>query len=120
MKNLLNNFLRILGIEMDDLKEDIELMIGENKRRNESGKITNYVLMENMALFQNELHAIGAFQKILDQTDTNKFTTIESFIDDVKKKFREVARTHGYAEAGIICIERKIGKVMKYVMGTVE
>lgn len=120
MKNMLKNFLRILGIELDDLKEDLECMIGENKRRNESGKITNYVFMENMALFQNELHAIGAFRQIIDQTDIDKFPSVESLIDDLKIKFKEIARTHGYAEAGKICIERKINKVLKYVVGQIE
>lgn len=120
MKNVLKNFLKILSVELDDLREDIELMIKDNKRKNENGKITNYVFMENTALFQNEIHAIGAFHKIIDQTDINKFSSLDELVANIKDKFREIARTHGYAEAGKICIERKINKVQKYVTGTID
>jgi len=79
--------------------------------------ITNYVHMENMALNDNELHAIGSFRKIIDETDPSVYENLSQLIDHISEKFHEVMKSCGYAEAGHICIKRKILKVARYVQG---
>ncbi len=115
MKHILKNYLRIMSIELDDLREDIKFLIGECKLKRDEDKITNYVYLENIALYNNELHALDAFEKIIARTEAGEFGTLEELIDFLKKEFVEKARTSGYARVIHLLVDRKIQKVAKYI-----
>ena len=50
MQQLINKYIQILIIELDDLEADIELLIDEYIQREEKHQITKYVLLENLAV----------------------------------------------------------------------
>lgn len=117
MKHQQRNFLEILKIELDDLQEDIETLkeICEQKLR--EGLITNYVHKENMALYENELHAIQTFRQLIKNTNPDQFESLEKMIQSLDEQFMTAMKSCGYARAGHICIKRKILKVANYVQG---
>jgi len=117
MKNQIKNFLEIMKLELDDLKDDLHTLKKECKHKLQEGLITNYVHMENMALYDNELHALNSFRRILEVTEPEKFDSIDNLTTHLLETFCTVMKTCGYAEAGRICIERKMLKVAKYVCG---
>ena len=116
MKQVLKNYLRILQIELEDLTEDIDMLIKDCKRKREKGLITNYVCMENVALYENELHALDAFQHILRQSDPQEYGDLEALVSHLKETFLEKARHSGYARVTQILLDRKMEKVRKYVI----
>jgi hypothetical protein len=111
MRNIIKNFLMILKVEIEDLAADIELLLAENQRKKEAGTITDYVFLENQALFRHELLGVQSFNRILEQTDPAGFTTLDDLIAFLRDAFRE----GGYVRAINICIERKMKKVAGYV-----
>lgn len=117
MKNQLRNFIEILKLELDDLQEDIHTLKKICAHKLKDGLITNYVHMENTALYDNELHAIISFRNILTETNTENFDSLDQLMLHLDKNFKSAMKSCGYAEAGHICIERKMLKVAKYVQG---
>lgn len=114
MKNINANFLRILKIEIEDLQMDIEELITECENNREKGVITNYVCMENLTVFKNEIHGLGVFNRIVDKTDPEEFDTLDDMIIKLKEGFRKAIHAHGLVEAVYVCVARKLKKVAKY------
>ena len=108
-------YLAILRLELDDLHEDIEALIRQTTKERESGNLTNYVFLENLALFKNELLGVDAFGKILEQTDPHAFATLDEMVDHLKTTFRARVKACGLAEVIELYVERKLVKVMQYV-----
>jgi len=117
MKNQIKNFLEILKLELDDLKEDLQTLKQECEHKLKEDVITNYVHMENMALYNNELHALNAFRRIIEVSESDSFHSLDDLVVHINETFRTVMKACGYAEAGRICIERKMLKVKRYVRG---
>ena len=111
MRNIITNFVAILKVEIEDLAADIELLLAECQRKKDAGTITDYVYMENMALFRHELLGVRSFGRILTQTDPSRFEKLDDLVAYLKEAFRE----GGYVRAINICVERKMTKVTRYV-----
>lgn len=108
-------FLKIMKIELEDLKDDLKLMINSCEKRKENGELTEHVYLANCTLFQNELIGLNDFMNILRETKINQFETLEELILHLKKRFKSQIKKLGLAEALDICIERKMDKVKQYV-----
>ena len=117
MRNQLANFIEILKLEMKDLHDDLHSLKTENDEKLHKGLITNYVHMENNALFDNELHALRSFQKLLDNINPAEYDNIDALIVHLDGSFSTIMKSCGYAEVGRICIARKMSKVARYVKG---
>ena len=115
MRHAKKHYLAIMEIELEDLKEDLELMIETCENDINTGKITEHVYMANLTLFRNELLGVGDFMRILNHTNPDDFTDLDAMIASLKIKFCEKIKTLGLAEAVNICINRKLNKVRKYV-----
>ena len=115
MHHIKERYLAILRIELEDLYEDIEGLIKQTTKERESRNLTNYVYMENLALFKNELLGMDAFGRILDELDLETFATLEEMVDYLKTDFREKVKSVGLAEAIDVLVERKLDKVLHFV-----
>ena len=115
MKNPKKHFPRILRIEMEDLKEDLEDMIQKTREDFESGRISERVHKENTQLFKNEIIGVIEFSNIIVETQPDDFESLEALIDHLKSRFRSSAVSHALANAVIICVERKMDKALNYV-----
>ena len=115
MRQSKKHYLEILKIEVEDLREDLELMIEECRKNYQTEKITEHVFLANLTLFKNELLGLDEFTRIVDRTECDSFESLETMIDCMRKHFREKINTYGLAEALYICIERKLNKVARYV-----
>ena len=115
MRQYMKHYLSILRIELEDLKEDLEMLIDECRQNREDERITDHVFLANLTLFKNELLGVDEFYKILDETDYKQFKDLDAMIEHLRKRFREKIKTYSLAEAVNVCIERKLKKVAKYV-----
>ena len=109
------HYLQILKIELEDLKEDLDLLINESTERYKQEQITDHVFLANLTLFKNELLGVNEFFLIVDQTDPEACSTLDELIEGLRRKFQEKVEKHGIANAVNICIERKLMKVARYV-----
>ena len=115
MHKVNEKYLAILRVELEDLQEDIEELIAQITQEREEGGLTNYVFMENLALFRNELLGVDAFGRILDQLDPGAFATLDELVEHLKNTFRAKVKDAGLAKAIEVYVERKLEKVRQYV-----
>ena len=78
-------------------------------------EITNYVLLENLAVLKNEMRGIEQFKQILREVNPDDYNEIDEFIKEIENRFRVYIEKGGLVEAVYSLVERKIRKVLKYV-----
>ena len=115
MKHRKRHFLAILKVELDDLHADIEQLINECNKEHEGGKLTDYVCLENLCVFKNELLGVDVFARIIDTTDPDQFESLTELKANLKNAFREKIRAAGLVPAIVRYVERKMNKVEGYV-----
>ena len=116
MKEVKQSFKEIMFIELRDLRQDLELLIEDNRQRSQNTTISERVFQENIALFKNELIGLNEFTDILEETNPKDFANLDNLIQELSQKFRKKVRASDLAEAIIICVERKMQKVANYVL----
>ncbi|MDA3901213.1 MAG: hypothetical protein PF637_11930 [Spirochaetes bacterium] len=112
------NYLVILKLELEDLTEDIDLLIKKCKEDKDDCAITNYVFMENLTLFKNEILGVDVFHDIIDEVSEHidDYEDLDKMIDYLKSNFQEKMMEFGIAKAINLSILRKMDKVKSYVI----
>ncbi len=120
MREIKRNYLKILRIEIEDLKQDIEALIEGCRREHESELLTHYVFMENLIVFRNELLGVDYFFKVLDSVDPDRYETLDNMTADLMATFRRMVEERGLPRDISYYVERKLMKVKQYVLRQVE
>ncbi|MBD3316294.1 MAG: hypothetical protein GF344_10945 [Chitinivibrionales bacterium] len=115
MRNEKDAFRRILLIELDDLKDDIELLLKRYTELHDSDVISNYVFFENTALVRNELFGLEGYKKEVEQLDTSDFAGVDDIRDYLADRIAHRCREKGIAEGLCHLVIRKLDKVRGYV-----
>jgi hypothetical protein len=115
MREIKKNYLKILRIEIEDLKADIEFLIRESGKERESEQLSNYVFWENLTVFRNELSGVNSFFRVLDETDPDRFETLDEMIMYIQSSFKRKIKEYGIAEEINLYVGRKLMKVKQYV-----
>jgi len=115
MRQIQRNFLRILALEIDDFKEDLEVLIDKCKSARNCGQLSESVFWENITVFNNEILGANAFHLILEEINPETYDTLESLMDELKNRFHTLVRERGLVEAINVYVERKMEKVARYV-----
>ena len=110
------HYLDILRIELEDLREDIENMIEEYDRDRRMEKITNYVCWHNTTVLKNELLCLNELQKIIQETQPEKYPNLNELIGHLRGDFHYAIQHKGFWEAVTGFVDRKIQKVQSYVI----
>ena len=116
MRQAQKHYREILLIELDDLKEDLDCMIARTEEAFRNGHITERVHKENAALFRNEKLGVDEFARLLHGLDVEAHASLDAMIESLKKAFRTLAQRLALANAVVICVERKLEKVRRYVV----
>lgn len=115
MHNKKKCFLQILAIELEDLRDDIDLLIDHCREEEHEGHLTEHVFFSNIALFRNEEQGMDQFLNIVRETSPDAYPDMETLINHIKESFREKIRECGLAPFIDILVDRKIEKVIRYV-----
>ena len=115
MRNIHNRFIRILEIELDDLKEDIQLLIDECERQHQDGKTTPYVHKSNVAVFRSEEKGMEHFKEALRHLVVDESDDLESLIAKSRLAFRQKIQSCSLAPFIEELVERKMQKVRRYI-----
>ncbi|MDD4736672.1 MAG: hypothetical protein PHP44_11275 [Kiritimatiellae bacterium] len=115
MHNKKKCFLKILEIEFDDLREDIDLLIQHCCDEEQEGLLTEHVFFSNIAIFRNEERGLDQFVAIVRQTDPEAYSDMNALMAYIKEAFAKKIRECGLAPFINGLVERKIEKVIRYV-----
>lgn len=117
MKEAKENFLKILEIEISDLKEDIKVLIEECNKDHDEEKITNYVFMENLMILRREVLGVNDFMELILNTDHEQFPTLEDLASHIRSSFKKEIKEKDLVPALERFVNRKIEKVLSYIQG---
>ncbi|MFZ5351319.1 MAG: hypothetical protein ACOZCL_01205 [Bacillota bacterium] len=114
MKDLKKKYIKMIRLEFDDLKEDIELLIENEREKMESGKISNYVFMENLTTLKHEIMSIESFENEVEKIDTAGCSDFNELVEKIKCIFIKKFKEFGFSETSIEILLRKLEKINKY------
>lgn len=110
------NFLRILTLELEDMRQDIELEIQATEKTLCEANIAPHVFRENLALLNNKLLAVRDFEQILSTVRAEDYAALDELADSVLNSFKSQVDFRGWVYSTGLTIERKINKVKKYIL----
>lgn len=108
-------YLAILKVEMDDLEEDLKLLIEQAQERYEKGEITNYVYLENLAVFKQELFGVDGIARRFEKNDPERFASLDELITNLKEDLLDEKARDLLPQGIISMVERKLEKVKDYL-----
>ena len=115
MRVLMQRFIKILRIEMEDLETDIDDQVAGEQRKVEAHTETERVRLENVAILRNEAFGVHDFMRILDGLDVDDFDDLDHMTAMIRSGFRHEIEKRGLAQAVIGAAEHKIDRVERYV-----
>jgi len=117
MRALLNKFISIFRIELQDLKEDISDLLEILEKRKDSQEITNYVYMGNKGVLLNEITCVEELLDSISAIDAYQYDSVEDMIADVRLMICSRIEECDFPDAVRNLVQRKFYKVVKYVTG---
>ena len=118
MRALLNKFISIFRIELEDLREDINDLIEILERRKDCQEITNYVYMGNKGVLLNEIASVEELLDSISTIDAYQYESVEEMIADVHQMIDTRIKERDFPEVVHDMVQRKFDKVCKYVIGS--
>jgi len=108
-------FFGILKLELFDLQEDLEFLIGLEEKKFASGEISEYVLKNNSALYHHELNALQDFVKELDAECCGEYESPEDAISHIQTVLPEKVKDWNYPQGIVMLVRRKMEKINSFL-----
>ncbi len=118
MKDLLQKYLKLLKIELEDVEEDLSVLLELHEQRKQRGEITNYVFLENVAVLKKGILGIRNFLQSVDILDAGKYSSLTEMIEDIDNLFKQKTKDYNFPEAIYTLTERKFNKIAKYILSS--
>ena len=115
MKDLCRKFLRLLRVELEDLKEDLDLFMEVMQARHDSGEITDYVYNENLAVLRNEVMGLHECLRGCADSESLGQGTVQEIADTFKARLHQRLKDHGYVTALYSLVDRRIERIAGYL-----
>jgi len=115
MRDMKKYYLKMLRLEIDDLKDDIDLLIDEYTRLHDRDCLSNYVFFENLIVMRKELLGVDAFCSVMSEIDPDEFESLDDLIRCLNNRFRAMVKESGLPEVIELYVERKLIKVRDYI-----
>ncbi len=111
MNSKCKKYLKLLKLELDDLKDDATILIDEMNKKHNEKNISHFVYLENITLLKKEILDIDSLEKWLLNIDISKFQTVEELNKYIINEFKEKIKKHNIIEEIYFLIERKFNKI---------
>jgi hypothetical protein len=119
-RTLQAKFLAVLRIELEDLEQDLDGLIGAYQEKLQQHAETEHVCFENAAVLKNEEFGVRHFLRVLDRTRPEDYAGLDALIGDLRARFAAEIRHAGLASGALAYAERRIAKVRRYVTDCAE
>ena len=120
MADAKSRYIRMLKIELDDLRDDLQVLIDDCCTREKRHESTHYVCMENMAVFKREILDVNTVDHILDRIEVDEYADVDALARALDDRFGELARRHGITDAVYSMLRRRLEKLAGYIGASPE
>lgn len=108
-------FIKMCRAEIEDLLEDMGVVEGRLKERFSNSEVTNYVYMENDAVFRIEFATLIGILKLIDAIGVSDYTSVKALWDDLDKKVQNFVDEESAPLLIYEVLSRKLKKIYSYV-----
>lgn len=108
-------FLKLLSLEMESLKDELELIIGSLDSRLARREITDYVRNENLAVLRNEVMGLEDCIRGCPDMDFSGAETPRDLVEMSKEYLSHRLGEHGYVPAVYRLLEHRLDKIAAYL-----
>jgi hypothetical protein len=108
-------FLKMCRAEIEDLLEDLGVVEGRLKERFTKDEVTNYVYLENDAVFRIESATLIGILKLIDGIGVSHYTSVKALRDDLDKKVQTFVEEESAPLIISEVVSRKLRKIYSYV-----
>jgi hypothetical protein len=115
---VLNKFINIFKLELEDLEEDIGDLLEVLKQRRDSQEITNYVYMGNKGVLLNEISCVRELLDTLSTIEPYQYESVEAVVAAVKEMLDQRIRDCAFPDAVHHLVQRKLEKVCSYILAS--
>lgn len=116
MNREVRHTLKLLRIEFEDLIDDLRTLEQVGMQRYQRAEITEYVLKENNALFEEEIRAIRSMQVLLDEGHWENAENPQGVFDSIDRQVRAYISDRQFPVAVYEIVSRKMKKVRDYCL----
>lgn len=116
MHDKTRTFLKILKIEIDDVKLNVQDLIENYRKQYEAGEISHYVFQENSSILQNKLLGLEDFDRDLAQVAEKNFEKTDDLVFELKSRLERIIKDRCIVRSLRNCVYPLIDKVYRYVV----
>jgi hypothetical protein len=110
-----NKFLNILKVELDDALQDFDALIELYHQKHAEGRLTDYVLQQNVGFVQTEKQGLRDVRRALDRVELCDGDELEDARETLEQLITETVRHHDLPAPARDYMLRKMEKVFRYV-----
>ena len=108
-------FIKMCRAEIEDLLEDMGVVEGRLRERFSNSEVTNYVYMENDAVFRIESATLIGILKLIDAIGVSDYTSVKALMNDLDKKVQNFVDEESAPLLIYEVLSRKLKKIYSYV-----
>jgi hypothetical protein len=108
-------FIKMCRAEIEDLLEDMGVVEGRLRERFAKEEVTNYVYMENDAVFRIESATLIGILKLIDAIGVSHYTSVKALMNDLDKKIQDFVDQESAPLIVYEVMSRKLKKIYSYV-----
>ena len=115
MRATKQRFMRLLAMELEDVKEDLDALMRNCNAQKERDEISDYVFQENTAVYQNLHAAFDCVKASLEHVDPDAYPDVRELILGLGKTCHERLVEHGFTGGLERTLRRKMAKIATYL-----
>lgn len=108
-------YLRMMLIELEDLKDHMESLIQDYRERESRGEVTEHVFRGNVAVLVKEKLGIERLSRIVGEMNPEDYNNLDALASAMTSRFDDASERKGLSKAAQAFAERKMRRVEEYV-----
>lgn len=115
MREKIAKFIKIFGIELEDLQEDLKLLEKDFLDRESRNELTHYVAAENLVVLKQEMSGIRKFAASLHAEDYMDCENVDEAVRKIEFQLKDQIESLDITPAVQSIVTRRLQKVWKYI-----
>ena len=115
MRPSTQHFLEIMAMEIEDMKQDIETLRRHVAERSERHEISDYVRMENDAVYRHIEAGVECLRHTLERVNHDEYADVPALVAALRELCHKRAEELGLHEGMIQTLHRKMDKVAAFL-----
>jgi cytochrome c2 len=115
MSSTYKKFVNLLTVELESLRDELEVLVKYQDTRLEKQEITDYVRHYNVATLQNQVKGLQEFLRCEGCLDADSDASLEEIADEIRGYVKAYFDHYKYVPATYELVKLRIDKITNYL-----